>query len=98
MAGEITPFEGLRIISKKEDAEALRVILEGSSDEKVFCDNCEGSKFKIGVIAQGEVTISADSDVVTVMEEKVTEISAVSVLKCAVCGCTDYVIEKEAQK
>ena len=90
-------YKGLNLLQSVDDAEAIRVLLEGTRFEKVFCDQCESSKFEILVLKECRVVVNADENHVLILDETVERASVVRIIKCAVCGETVFVTEEQRE-
>ncbi len=92
---DIQPYEGLSLLQSIDDAEAMRALFKGARPTKVFCDQCEGKKFEVAVVMEGRMVVSFDKDSVVISKQKIDKISAIRIIKCAICGETTFIVEDE---
>lgn len=93
----ITPFKGLELIVTIDDVENIRYLLD--TEKKgfgFFCDVCEGESFQITALIEAVLDVSASKRYrqVILRDHEIKSISALKVIKCATCGCEDFVREK----
>lgn len=92
---DIQPYEGLSLLQSIDDEDAMRALFKGARPTKVFCDQCEGKKFEVSVVMEGRMVVSFDEDLVIISKQKIDKISAVRIIKCAICGENTFIVEDE---
>jgi len=93
---KIAPFKGLELIVTLDDVEEVRHLFDPKNEGlSLICDICEGSTFEVKVLIEADLTVSVNKtyNQAILRDHVVNSISAIKIIKCATCGCEDFVRE-----
>jgi len=93
---KIVPFKGLELVVTIDDVENVRHLLDPDNEGSyLICDACEGSSFEVKVLIEATLDMSVNKTYkqAILRDHIINSISAIKVIKCATCGCEDFVRE-----
>jgi len=93
---KIAPFKGLDLLITVDNVEDIRHLIDPENKGlSLICDTCEGSTFEIKVLIEANLIMSVNKThkQAILRDHRVNSISALKVIKCATCGCEDFVRE-----
>lgn len=97
---EITPYEGLNLITTVADEDEVEHLLDDKDGKRLLCDNCDAPSFKVKVLIEAELNVSIGTFTrqLFVRDQDIKAISVIKVIQCATCGSEDFIREESVIK
>jgi len=88
---DLEPFDGISIITTAMDEREVAHLLQLKNCRGLMCQDCGGERFIVSAIIPAELEILSGNEAIVIANAKFHSVKVNRVIKCAHCGCDDYV-------